>query len=396
VRVHFVGGFLGSGKTTAIAGACRLLVSRGVRVGVVTNDLGKLQVDSHFIKALGFPDVEVSGGCFCCNYDDFEERIGALTQRERPEVVFAESVGSCADLVSTVIKPFLAFRDHRGIESALSVFADSRLLAARLFSKPLPFSEDLTYLFDRQLEEAELIVLNKRDLLDSWERAELRAATISAYPHARVLEICAIEPEGPETWFAEAESLAKSAAAQESDPSVRSNPPPPMNIDYGRYGRGERELSWLDVRILIEDPSETAHESYRCRDVTLALMHELWKRTTMEGKAPGHVKVLVSAGGERYKLGYSSGDTLLRGQASEARYPFGDADLPMFRTKSVTLILNARVLTDPENLLGLVSEAIEAVRAEVGVKIVQEDRSAFRPDFPRPAGIAGVQGYNRV
>lgn len=394
MRVHFVGGFLGSGKTTAIAGACRLLVSRGTRVGVVTNDLGKLQVDSYFIRALGFPSVEVSGGCFCCNYDDFEERISALAQREQPEVVFAESVGSCADLVSTVIRPFLAFRDHRGIESALSVFADSRLLAARLFSKPLPFSEDLTYLFDRQLEEAELIVLNKRDLLGSSERAELRAAAVRAYPHARILEICAMEPEGPEAWLVIAESLAKSAVAQENNPSVRRNLSPPMEIDYGRYGRGERELSWLDERLLIEDPSASNFTGERCRYAALALMRELWKRTTMNGKAPGHVKCLVSAGGEHYKLGYSSGDALHGGQGSGGVFPFSDADLPMFRARSVTLILNARVMTDPENLLGLVSEAIEAVRADSGVVIVQQDRSAFRPDFPRPVGVAGGQGYN--
>ncbi len=395
MRVHFVGGFLGSGKTTAIAGACRLLVSRGFSVGVVTNDLGKLQVDSHFIKTLGFPAVEVSGGCFCCNYDDFERKITGLAERERPDVVFAESVGSCADLVSTVIKPFLAFRDHRGIESALSVFADSRLLAARLSSKPLPFSEDLIYLFERQLEEADLIVLNKRDLLGSEERADLRAAAVRAYPRKRLLEICAVESEGPEAWLAEAETLAKSAAVQERNPSDRRSLSPPMKIDYGRYGRGERELSWLDELILIEDRSASAQVGERCRDATLALMRELWKRTAMDGKVPGHVKFLLFAGGDHYKLGYSSGDTLPGDPDSEWRCPIGDADLPVFRARSVRLILNARVMTDPENLLGLVSEAVEAVRADLAVSIEQGDRSAFRPDFPQPVGVIGGPGYNR-
>ena len=55
MRLHFVGGFLGSGKTTAIAGACRALRDRGLRVGVVTNDQGKLQVDALFLRSEGSP-----------------------------------------------------------------------------------------------------------------------------------------------------------------------------------------------------------------------------------------------------------------------------------------------------------------------------------------------------
>ena len=75
--MYFVGGFLGSGKTTAIALACRILIREGKRVGVVTNDQGKLQVDSLFMRSAGLPTVEVGGGCFCCRYDDFDARVSS-------------------------------------------------------------------------------------------------------------------------------------------------------------------------------------------------------------------------------------------------------------------------------------------------------------------------------
>ena len=121
MRVHFVGGFLGAGKTTAIVEACRLLIRRGERVGVVTNDQGKLQVDGLFMRAAGFPTVEVGGGCFCCRYDDFDEKLSSLALGPggaagpaMPDAVFAESVGSCADIVATVIKPFESFRESYG------------------------------------------------------------------------------------------------------------------------------------------------------------------------------------------------------------------------------------------------------------------------------------------
>ena len=107
MQFHLVGGFLGSGKTTAIIQAARLLVAQGKRVGIVTNDQGKYLVDTAFFRAENFPTVEVTGGCFCCNYDDLEARLRQLQQSAWPDVIFAESVGSCADIVATVVKPFL-------------------------------------------------------------------------------------------------------------------------------------------------------------------------------------------------------------------------------------------------------------------------------------------------
>ena len=63
--LHLVGGFLGSGKTTAIIGAVRLLLARGKKVGVVTNDQGRFLVDTAFFKATQVPTAEVACGCFC-------------------------------------------------------------------------------------------------------------------------------------------------------------------------------------------------------------------------------------------------------------------------------------------------------------------------------------------
>jgi G3E family GTPase len=62
MQLHLVGGFLGSGKTTAILEAARLLIERGQRVGIITNEQGKHLVDSGFLRASGLPALEVTGG----------------------------------------------------------------------------------------------------------------------------------------------------------------------------------------------------------------------------------------------------------------------------------------------------------------------------------------------
>jgi G3E family GTPase len=83
----------GRGKTTAIINALKTLLAEGRRVGVITNDKGRYQVDTAFFGAADVPTAEVPGGCFRCNYGDFQERIAQLRRAARPEVLFAESVG---------------------------------------------------------------------------------------------------------------------------------------------------------------------------------------------------------------------------------------------------------------------------------------------------------------
>ena len=146
MQLHLVGGFLGSGKTTAIVQAAKILMAAGNKVGVVTNDQGKYLVDTAFIHLADLPAVEVGGGCFCCNYNDLNGQLRNLIREAKPDVVFAESVGSCADIVATVVKPLLTLGDEHIQPGSFSVFVDSRLYLHHLLGESLPFSEDVVYI----------------------------------------------------------------------------------------------------------------------------------------------------------------------------------------------------------------------------------------------------------
>ncbi|MGA2545515.1 MAG: GTP-binding protein [Rectinemataceae bacterium] len=367
--MYFVGGFLGSGKTTAIAGACSLLIAEGKRVGVVTNDQGKLQVDSLFMRSSGLPSVEVGGGCFCCRYDDFDARVSALIERELPDAVFAESVGSCADIVATVVKPFEAFRERYGAGSVFSVFADSRLLLARLSGRRLPFSEDVLYLFDRQLEEADILVLNKRDLLAEADRAKLSALAASARPDKELLEISGSTEEGARAWLAAMEA-----------PVFRGERAS-LEIDYARYGAGERELAWLDERLVIEDRGGLSSDGGRCRRAVADFVLRFAEALSKASLSVGHLKLHVSAGSYEGKISLSSGDFL---SGSEGVESLVAAQLPLFSTRRAVVAVNARVQAGPEELAALAGAAVESARRSAGIAIAEEDRSAFRPGIPEP------------
>src|SRR5712691_892748 len=104
-RFIMIGGFLGAGKTTTISRLARHYLNQGQKVGLVTNDQAQDLVDTNSLRAQGFSVEEVAGACFCCRFDDLIGKVGKLQEGKRPDVILAEPVGSCTDLVATVVQP---------------------------------------------------------------------------------------------------------------------------------------------------------------------------------------------------------------------------------------------------------------------------------------------------
>lgn len=76
----------------------------GQNVAIVTNDQASDLVDTLLLRAEGFQVGEVAGSCFCC-FNALTSTVESLSLDQRPDVVLAEPVGSCTDLVATVIRP---------------------------------------------------------------------------------------------------------------------------------------------------------------------------------------------------------------------------------------------------------------------------------------------------
>ena len=169
MKIHLVGGFLGSGKTTAIANVCKILSDKGITTSVITNDQGQCLVDSQVIQQAEIPYAEVTGGCFCCNYNELDSQINLLQKDYNPDEIFAEFVGSCTDLIATVLKPLLQYRESDIEQVTFSSFVDSQLLLMHLQGKALPFKDETNYIWEKQLEEAEILIVNKVDLLSATD-----------------------------------------------------------------------------------------------------------------------------------------------------------------------------------------------------------------------------------
>ena len=353
MKIHLVGGFLGSGKTTAIIGASRLLKSRGISVGVVTNDQGRFLVDTDVIRSLGVATAEVTGGCFCCNLPQLQKMIEQLDQRAGPSVVFAEPVGSCADLVATVLKPMAAPSPLGRIVGPLSVFTDIRLLRQRLFGRPLPFSEDVQYIFDTQIEEAQIIVVNKSDLLPGGVAREIMERARKRYPAKTVLLQCSLESRDLSQWIDTIDHVDGGAGRAA------------VAVDYDRYARGEMGLAWYDASLTVDLSTDNG------REVTQRLIDELRAAAYDGGRSVGHVKMRVRHAGGSFRLSITE----------EAVTPMGSHPVA---GKRLDFTINARAEDSADGLSFAIREGVARALSGDGIvwKLLNEE--AFHPLRPEP------------
>src|SRR5262245_9084029 len=176
-RYLMIGGFLGAGNTTSVARLAQQLTGQGLGVGLITNDQGSELVDTAMLRSRGFATEEIPGGCFCCRFNSLVDAANKLTATARPDVFIAEPVGSCTDLVATVTYPLRRiYGDHFSI-APLSVLVDP-IRARRIFGLENggKFSDKVLYIYRKQLEEADIIAINKCDLLDKHQVTQLRDA----------------------------------------------------------------------------------------------------------------------------------------------------------------------------------------------------------------------------
>ena len=353
MKLFLIGGFLGSGKTTAIQEACAVLLEEGIKVGVVTNDQGVQLVDTGFLRSADLPVTEVQNGCFCCNYSRLEDCIQTLKESYQPEVVFAESVGSCTDLVATVFKPMLKF--HPDIDVLISVFGDARVLPVLLKGSRL-FAVSVNYIYKKQLEEADVIVVNKVDLITEAQLKEIRHLMKTRFPDKIILYQNSLIPQDVDAWIAVQINFRRLTGKKSLD------------IDYDIYGAGEAALAWLDEEI------EIHCEEGNSGDAAARLINAIYSRTSRKELPIGHLKFLVSDGRRREKISF----TTINGKD----FVYKPTE---FKTNSVTILINARVQTAPKSLNEIVSDALSEVRSQDNCRITSKNKEFFQPGYPEPA-----------
>jgi G3E family GTPase len=354
-RFILVGGFLGAGKTTALLRLAERLKREGRRVGLITNDQSVDLVDTARARAAGVPVEEITGGCFCCKFDSLVQASQALTRATAPDVLLAEPVGSCTDIKATVGYPLRQLYGNDYTVAPLSVLVDPLRCAGILGLLPgRQFSDKVVYVYKKQLEEAELIVVNKADLVDDALRGRLDAALGQALPRSKRMYVSSRTGEGLDAWF---DLLARGKLGNA----------PAMEVDYDRYAEGEALLGWLNAAAEV-----SATASFDGNALLRDLARGLHRRLAARGIPVAHLKLTLapSTGPDLAAVSLTRDDE--EPQATHA------LDAPLDRGR---LVVNLRAEGDPEQLRES-AEAEAAAHAPVGIRLTGVN--AFRPGRPSP------------
>jgi hypothetical protein len=155
-------------------------------------------------RLLASPATRFSGGCFCCRFPDLVSAAGRLAAFQ-PDVIFAEAVGSCTDIVATTLRPLIRDFSNQFRIAPLTVVVHPR----RSFDNP-----HLAFLHQIQIAEADLL----------FERGD----------------------DVP-VWIDRVLTATDGAGARRID------------VDYQRYAEAEAALAWLNARLIVHaDPPISA------------------------------------------------------------------------------------------------------------------------------------------
>jgi G3E family GTPase len=179
VPVTIVGGFLGAGKTSLLNHILTTVTHK--RVAVLVNDFGEINIDARLVTSIEGNTVSLSNGCICCTIRDdlIVEVLKLLGRDEPPEHIVIESSGVSKPLlvVETFIRPeAFAFTEVQGLISVLD---------ADLMGEDEAEHRDLAI---DQIRYADLVVLNKTDLVTTERLAAVRREVEGIAERSRIWE----------------------------------------------------------------------------------------------------------------------------------------------------------------------------------------------------------------
>jgi hypothetical protein len=290
--IAIIGGFLGAGKTTLILKAARVLTARGVRVAAILNDQGSDLVDTALLRQSGIAADQVSGGCFCCRFPDLIDALQRL-EPHRPEVIFAEAVGSCTDIVATTLRPLMRDWPQHFRIAPLTVLVHEQ-----------PDDPDLRFLFDRQTEEADLVIDRNIDVAAWVDR--LLAGGIHAGRNA-------------------------------------------IPVDYTRYAQAEAALGWLNARVEVRTRPALSPAM-----LVGPLLEALDEDLSAAGIRIVHLKIL-----DQCATGYVKAALTANGQEPAVEGALDASPAPVH-----DVLLNLRALGAPEELRAVVESVFAGHRVK--------------------------------
>jgi len=354
VRLAVIGGYLGAGKTTLIVSLSKKLVSeRKLRIAIITNDQGDVLVDSKAVGWAGFPFAEVQNGCFCCRFPDFITKVHELMSVVKPDLILAEPVGSCTDLIATVYNPLTEYYGGELELAPYVVLVDAQKV---LSVANLDASRDRQLaLMAWQLQEADLICINKVDLIDPLKQPHLLTVLKRFYF------------EEPEYLFISAKTGYNLDKLCDYILNRRYERKNGIDVDYDTYAAAEADLAWFNGSFTL-----VSDKPVPMKGVLSHLVSQIGKTIVDRNGRIAHLKLFFSS---KEGAGKVSLVDLTEGVTFDLEPPV---------STKLDIIMNVRAELNPEDLTEIIEDTLRRISTEYSIRYENWSAKSFRPAYPRP------------
>ena len=182
-----IGGFLGSGKTTTLLKLGKHLSETGHKIAIIVNEIGEVGLDGDTLSSTGIVTEELTSGCICCTMKTyFLKAVQEIHDTVKPDYLFVEATGVAqpADVLDTFFYPPLS--EFTSLGNQVTV-VDAGFFKAR---------ELLGSFYEDQIRFANIIILNKIDLVESELLRDIEKTLCKMNPEARIFtaQNCVVDP----------------------------------------------------------------------------------------------------------------------------------------------------------------------------------------------------------
>jgi G3E family GTPase len=190
MKVLVIGGFLGSGKTTTVLRLGRDFSNAGNKVAIIVNEIGEVGIDGDVISKYGLQTTELTSGCICCSLKvNMKTTISLLMRDYKPDILLIEPTGiafpqiikneiNLMDLKDTTIQPLVTLIDGSRFKQLM---------------------KEVKHFAMRQIIDAEVLGINKIDLVDKIQIPIIEASIQQLNPKAKVILLSATYED--EHWY---------------------------------------------------------------------------------------------------------------------------------------------------------------------------------------------------
>lgn len=181
MKLLIIAGFLGSGKTTLLLEVARKLAAASQKIAIIENEIGEIGIDGKYLRQEGLQVQELFGGCICCTLSvDLVSTLEKVERLFQTDLTIIEPTGlaSPGDVVTAV-------RSYAPMVTDIMVLT---LLDATRYEM---LYEMLTPLLTAQIQSADIVAINKIDVVDEANIDLISKNVNQLNPQARVVSISA-------------------------------------------------------------------------------------------------------------------------------------------------------------------------------------------------------------